>query len=416
MVKDPARKLGKFVVHTWDGIYLRPDEGGDGHRIYDSQTKRFNNSRDVFFLEGRARPEFHSSPLIEKIPAPIADEESKSDIDSEGEETRPSSIILHISSKRNVHTHSDYHVVPEPPTLDTNKDLVDARIAQREQARVEPQNSDSEDDTQSTVLPSPASSPATPTIPSSSDTSSISTTRTSLPSVPLRHSTQPNFSKKGEPYWMANPSKAMCAFLLIDEQPEKTSRDPRTHKEALSCPEREKWITAMKEELDSLRKHNTYRLAKLPLGRRAVGCKWVFKTKQDATGSITRYKARLVAQEYTQRKGLDFQETFAPVARMTSQRIIIATAAAEGLELFQIDVKNVYLNREIDTDIYMKQPIKFEDSRYPDMVWALQKGLYGLKQAGNIWNAAIHGYILELGFKRMSADLCVYTISFKGGD
>jgi hypothetical protein len=98
---------------------------------------------------------------------------------------------------------------------------------------------------------------------------------------------------------MANPSKAMYTFLLIDEQPEEPSRDPRTHKKALSCSEREKWITAMKEELDSLCKHNTYRLVKLPLGRRAVGCKWIFKTKRDATGSITRYKARLVTQGYT---------------------------------------------------------------------------------------------------------------------
>jgi hypothetical protein len=101
---------------------------------------------------------------------------------------------------------------------------------------------------------------------------------------------------------------------------------------------------------------------------------------------------------------------------MMSQHIVIATAAAEGLELFQIDVKNAYLNEEINTDIYMKQPVGFEDPRYPDMVWALQKGLYGLKQASNIWNAAIHRYILELGFKHISVDLCVYTISFKGKD
>jgi hypothetical protein len=101
---------------------------------------------------------------------------------------------------------------------------------------------------------------------------------------------------------------------------------------------------------------------------------------------------------------------------MTSQRIVIVTAAAEGLELFQIDIKNTYLNREIDIDIYMKQPIGFEDLCYPDMVWALQKSLYSLKQVGNIWNAAIHRYILELDFKRTSADLCVYTISFKGKD
>jgi hypothetical protein len=267
MVKDPAKKLGKFVVHTWNGIYLKPDEEGDGHRIYDPQTKWFNNNRDVFFLEGQARPKFHSSPLIEKIPAPTVDEESKSDVDSEGEETRPSSITLRTSSKRDIHTHSDYHTLPETPTPDNDKeDLVDARIARRKQARIEPQDSDSEDDTQSTTLPSPISSLMTPTVPSPSDTSSTPTTCTSPPSVPLRHSTQPNFSKKGEPYWMANPSKAMCAFLSIDEQLEKPSRNPRTHKEALSCSEREKWIIAMKEELNSLCKHNTYRLAKLPLG------------------------------------------------------------------------------------------------------------------------------------------------------
>jgi hypothetical protein len=139
MVKDSTKKLGKFVVRTWDGIYLKPDEGGDSHCIYDPQMKRFNNSRDVFFLKGRARLEFHSSSLIKKIPAPTADEESKSDVDSEGEETRLSSITLCTSSKRDIHTHSDYHVVSKPPTPDTDEDLVDTRIAQREQAKVKPQ-------------------------------------------------------------------------------------------------------------------------------------------------------------------------------------------------------------------------------------------------------------------------------------
>jgi hypothetical protein len=104
MVKDLAKKLGKFVVRTWDGIYFGPDEGGDSHCIYDSQTKQFNNSCDVFFLEGRARLEFHSSPLIKKIPAPIADEESKSDIDLEEKETKLSSITLRTSSKRYSHS------------------------------------------------------------------------------------------------------------------------------------------------------------------------------------------------------------------------------------------------------------------------------------------------------------------------
>ena len=97
---------------------------------------------------------------------------------------------------------------------------------------------------------------------------------------------------------------------------------------------------------------------------------------------------------------------------MTSQRIVMAIAALEGLSLYTIDVDNAYLNGVIDTKLYMQQPKGFIDPTHPNTsIWVceLQKGLYGLKQAGNIWNAAIHAYILELGFKRTSADLCVYT-------
>jgi hypothetical protein len=200
MVKNLAKKLSKFVVRTWDGIYLRLDESSDGHHIYDPQTKRFNNSCDVFFLKDRARPKFHSSPLIKKISTPVADEESKSDVDLEEKETRLSSITLHTPSKRDIRTHSNYHVVPKPSTPNNDEDLVDARIARREQTRAEFQDSDSEDDTRSTTLPSPATSPIIYIVPLPSDTSSIFTTHTSLPFVPLRHSTQSNFGKKRKPY------------------------------------------------------------------------------------------------------------------------------------------------------------------------------------------------------------------------
>ena len=137
----------------------------------------------------------------------------------------------------------------------------------------------------------------------------------------------------------------------------------------------------------------------------------MYKTKRDTEGAIARYKARLVAQGFRQVEGLDFHETFAPVARMTSQRILIALAAAEGLELYQVDVKNAYLKGEIDTPIFMKQPPGFEDPKYPakdGWVWELLKSLYGLKQAGHIWNATLHTFIVELGFKRACSDLCVF--------
>ena len=135
----------------------------------------------------------------------------------------------------------------------------------------------------------------------------------------------------------------------------------------------------MKKELFSLLENKTYRLVKLLKRRKAIGSKWVFKTKRDTDGKVFHYKARLVAQGFRQVEGLDFHETFVPVARMTSQRILIALAAAEGLDLFQVDVKNAYLKGEIDTPIFMKQPPGFKDSKFPakkGWMWELLKSLY----------------------------------------
>jgi hypothetical protein len=162
--------------------------------------------------------------------------------------------------------------------------------------------------------------------------------------------------------------KAMCVFATIDSEPVKKAAAPTTFKGTVASPDRNKWISAIKEELESLRRHGTYKLMDLPSGRHAVGSKWIFKIKRDSERKPIHYKARLVVQGFTQRKGLDFQETFTPVAQMTSQRMVIAIAAAEGLELFQIDVANTYLNGVLDAQIYMHQSTGFEDKRYPNSV------------------------------------------------
>ena len=231
------------------------------------------------------------------------------------------------------------------------------------------------------------------------------------------------------PYWKhsQDPSiasvppkpSAMCAFVSIDPPPtpKGSIREPHTLAEAQASPQWEHWKKAIKTELDSINKLGTYRMVQLPRGRKAIGCKWVFKVKWNPNGTVERYKARLVAQGFTQRKGTDFQETFAPVARMTSQRLVIAIAATEGLNLYTIDVQNAYLNGVIDTKLYMKQPPGYVHPDYPDTrvwVWELLKGLYGLKQAGNIWHTVLKTHILELGFTRTSNDLCVYVITRNG--
>jgi hypothetical protein len=112
-----------------------------------------------------------------------------------------------------------------------------------------------------------------------------------------------------------------------------------------------------------------------------VGTKWVFRNKQDKHGAVTKNKARLVAKGYAQVAGLDFEETFSPVARLESIRILLAYVAHHSFRLFQMDVKSAFLNGPIKEEVYVEQPPSFEDDRYPDHVYKLSKALYGLKQA-----------------------------------
>jgi hypothetical protein len=323
-------------------------------------------------------------------------------------------FTLNIPNKEKLTDHSIYTErapTPPPPSPEKEDDeeLTNARTRDRGELGEE---NESEEETKNALPGMPPESPQTKSL----SPSTVPSPTESSTSLQPRRSTRTNLGKPGQPYWLVHMDKAMRAFTTIDSEPVKEAAAPTTFKGAVALPDRDKWISAMKEELESLRRHGTYKLTDLPSGRRAVESKWVFKIKRDSEGKPIHCKARLVTQGFTQRKGLDFQETFAPVARMTSQRMVIAIAAAEGLELFQTDVANTYLNGVIDTQIYMRQPTGFEDKHYPNLVWELLKGLYSLKQVGNIWNAAIHSYILEIGFIRTSADFCVYTITFLGGD
>ena len=185
--------------------------------------------------------------------------------------------------------------------------------------------------------------------------------------------------------------------------------EPRTHREAVRSPHRVKWERAMQEELDSIKDNDTYSLVPLPAGRHAIGCKWVFKIKRHADGSVERYKARLVAKGYSQLYGIDFTETFAPVVRFSSLRAILAIAAAADYEIHQMDVKTAFLNGDLDEDIYMQQPDGYRaDGDQADYVWKLNKSLYGLRQAGRAWNKKMDIALVEFGFHALHSDCCVY--------
>ena len=121
----------------------------------------------------------------------------------------------------------------------------------------------------------------------------------------------------------------------------------------------QKWIDAMNEEYKSMQDNQVWDLVPLPEGKKHIGCKWIFKTKRDSEGIVERYKARLVAKSFTQREGIDFIETFSPVSSKDSFRTIMTLVAHFNLELYQMDIKTAFLNRDIDETIYMVQPENF---------------------------------------------------------
>jgi hypothetical protein len=184
--------------------------------------------------------------------------------------------------------------------------------------------------------------------------------------------------------------------------------EPTSYQEASLSPQAEEWKTAMQEEIDSLATHGTWRLEKLPDDRRTIQNKWVYKVKRDAEGNSTRFKARLVAKGFSQREGIDYGETFAPVVRHESVRTIFAVAAARDLEIMQLDVKTAFLYGDLIEEIYMDQPEGFRSLSQPTDVCRLQKSLYGLKQASRSWNETFDGFLVKFGFIRSNADSCVY--------
>ena len=176
----------------------------------------------------------------------------------------------------------------------------------------------------------------------------------------------------------------------------------------MKCDDSIKWYCAMEEELKSMNQNQVWDLVELPEGYKKVGCKWVFKTKRDSKDNIERHKARLIAKGFTQKSGIDYKETFSPVSRKDSLRIIMALVAHYDLELHQMDVKTAFLNGDLEEDVYMNQPECFLVKGKEHMVCKLKKSIYGLKQASRQWYLKFNDTIISFRFKENTVDLCIY--------
>lgn len=191
--------------------------------------------------------------------------------------------------------------------------------------------------------------------------------------------------------------------------------EPRSYKEAQKRSDFHEWLKGMQEEFAAIQNNETWELVRLPENRKAIGCKWVYKLKLDSEGKVQRYKARLVAKGFTQKFGEDYDEVFAPVVKPTVFRTLLTVASKRKMKVVHVDVKNAFLNGDLQNEIFMKQPEGFSVKGKEDHVYKLKRSLYGLKQSARCWNNKVNEVIQSLGFRRGNSDPCLYN-KIEGGD
>ena len=187
------------------------------------------------------------------------------------------------------------------------------------------------------------------------------------------------------------------------------SSDPLTLSQATKRPDWPKWEEAIQSELKALAAFDTFEVVDLPLSKKPVGCKYVFKIKYNPDGSIEKYKVRLVAQGFLQQEGVDYNEVFAPVVDSTSISLLLAIANQEDWEIEQMDVVTAFLHGRLNEEVYMKIPPYMNIANPEGKVLKLKGALYGLKQSSHVWGKTFESFMLRSGFKQCVMDTCIYT-------
>ncbi|PNF40933.1 hypothetical protein B7P43_G14838 [Cryptotermes secundus] len=195
---------------------------------------------------------------------------------------------------------------------------------------------------------------------------------------------------------------AMSAIAYCEEVPE-------SYEEREVRPDRGKWYQAKQEEISALKENETWELVKLPPGKKAIKSKWVFTVKYNKEGKIEQYEARLVAKGCSQKEGQDYSETYAPVAKLSTLRILLSVSNSKKFYIHQLVVKNAFLNGLLKEEIYLEAP---EILNVENGVCKVRKKSYGPKQAPMEWNSRYDSYVKELGFKQCRTDRCLYVGNF----
>jgi hypothetical protein len=228
------------------------------------------------------------------------------------------------------------------------------------------------------------------------------------PSVPIVEEPESSDEKEGSESerrritnYSEDDSHANLAATCFMAAATSVDNVPVTYSQAMKRPDKDSWKEAFDAEWNAINGNDTFEYVALPEGKKPINCRWVLTIKDGG-----QFKARLVAKGFSQVEGIDYNETFAPVIRYESVRLLLATAAEKSLEIHQMDVKTAFLNGALEEEIYMKQPDGYD--QVPGKVLKLKKSIYGLKQAPLVWNQNINGTLEKIGFIRNSAELGLY--------
>ncbi|KAM1755844.1 hypothetical protein ACFX12_008126 [Malus domestica] len=207
-------------------------------------------------------------------------------------------------------------------------------------------------------------------------------------------------------------TKALLATIQEFDCTDLSLIEPTSYKTAMNDPT---WLQVMQDEISALHKQGTWSLVVLPSTKNLVGCKWIFKIKKHSDGTIARHKARLVAKGFSQEPGLDYGETFSPMVKPTTVRLVLALAAQFNWPLRQLDVKNAFLHGILDEEVYMTQLPGFVDATTSHLVCKLHKSLYGLKQAPRAWNDRFTKFLPSFGFQHTYSDSSLFVKTIDSG-
>jgi hypothetical protein len=379
---------GKADAKAKPCIFVGYSPDSTTYRLWDQQSGKLIVSRDVYFVEGQLGIKAWGATAESALPASL--QPQLASIDSDWEDDELPALVPPPNA-----------LLPPPPSHLLQQPQP-AAVAAPAQPVHQPQPAaapaQAVHQPQPDLAPSPAASAPAVVAQRRALSREEKRLQDRLTSGPQDHapSTIAQFALMA----MTMSTKAVNASL---------PSDPPTYKAAMSSDQRASWRRAMDSEMDSIGKAGTWTLVPPPAGRSAIGCKWVFRTKRGADGSVIKHKARLVAKGFLQRYGVDYEETYAPVARYPSIRAILALAAHHDWLLHQMDVRSAYLNGELEEDIYMEQPEGYVAVGQEQLVCKLSKALYGLKQAGRTWHTKIDIALKRQQFTALDADHCVYV-------